>query len=114
MPHANPGFHHVQVGDVRVTALNDGQFVAATAYVSGIAPAESEALLADSFRPIPPRITVSCFLLEIGGKRVLVDAGAGGAFGVALGHAKTRLAAIGVAAATIDTVLVTHAHVDHV
>ena len=114
MSHTNPGLHHLQVGDVAVTALNDGQFDADVAWVNGIPPAESESLLRDSFRVLPPRITVSCFLLQFGGKRVLVDAGAGGAYGHVLGHAGVKLAALGVAPESIDTVLVTHAHVDHV
>jgi glyoxylase-like metal-dependent hydrolase (beta-lactamase superfamily II) len=114
MPHANPGIHHVQVGDVLVSALNDGQFDAATAYVTGVPAAECETLLRDTFRPLPPRITVNCFLLRFAGRHVLVDGGAGGAMGHFLGHAHERLAALGVAPGSIDTVLVTHAHVDHV
>jgi glyoxylase-like metal-dependent hydrolase (beta-lactamase superfamily II) len=114
MPHANPGLHHMKLGDAVITALNDGQFDAEIGWVTGISAAEGEALLRDSFRIVPPRITVSCFLAQIGGKRVLVDAGGGGAMGTALGHAGERLAALGIAPASIDTVLITHAHVDHV
>ena len=114
MPHANPGIHHVKVGEAVVTALNDGQFDADTAWVTGLAAPEAEAMLRDSFRVLPPRITVSCFLVEIAGRRVMVDAGGGGAMGGLLGHAGARLSAIGVDPKSIDTVLVTHAHVDHV
>ncbi len=114
MPHNNPGLHHLKVGEVVVTALNDGQFDAEVGYVAGIPAADTEALLRDGFRVIPPRITVSCFLLTIGGKHVLVDAGGGGAMGSALGHAGERLAALGVTPDSISTVLLTHAHVDHV
>jgi len=111
---ANPGYHHLQVGDVLVTSLNDGQFDASTSLVVGVPQADCEALLRDSFRVLPPRITVSCFLLRFGGRHVLVDAGTGTAFGGIMGHAPERLAALGVAPAAIDTVLVTHAHVDHI
>ena len=114
MPHINPGLHHLALGDVSVTALNDGQFDADIGWVAGVPAAEAEALLRDSFRVLPPRITVSCFLVQGGGKRILVDAGAGAAYGHVLGHAGERLAALGVGPETIDTVLVTHAHVDHV
>jgi glyoxylase-like metal-dependent hydrolase (beta-lactamase superfamily II) len=114
MPNANPGLHHLHVGDAVVTALNDGQFQADIAYVIGIPAEDGTALLADSFRAVPPRITVSCFLLRMGGRTVLVDAGGGGCMGGLLGHAKDRLAALAVDPAAIDTVLVTHAHVDHV
>jgi len=114
MPHANPGLHHHKVGDALVTALNDGQFQADIAWVAGIPAEDGNALLAASFRAMPPRITVSCFLLQMSGRNVLVDAGGGGCMGNFLGHAKDRLRALGVAPAAIDTVLVTHAHVDHV
>ncbi|HET9019553.1 MAG TPA: MBL fold metallo-hydrolase [Acetobacteraceae bacterium] len=114
MTHANPGIHHVQVGDVLVTALNDGQFDASTSLVVGVPGEECDRLLRDSFRVLPPRITVSCFLLRFGGRQVLVDAGGGAAWGNVLGHAAQRLAALGIPAASIDAVLVTHAHVDHV
>jgi glyoxylase-like metal-dependent hydrolase (beta-lactamase superfamily II) len=111
---ANPGIHHVKVGDAVVTALNDGQFDAALGYITGVAPEAAEAEFRAGFRVLPPRITVSCFLLRMGGRTVLIDAGGGGAMGAFLGHAKSRLAALGVAHESIDTILVTHAHVDHV
>ena len=114
MAHANPGYHHIEVGDVLVTALNDGQFDAALEYVVGVPASDGEALLTGSFRPLPPRITVSCFLLRFGGRHVLVDAGTGNAMGHALGHARHNLAAAGVRPDAIDTVLVTHLHPDHV
>jgi glyoxylase-like metal-dependent hydrolase (beta-lactamase superfamily II) len=114
MAHANPGYHHVQVGDVLATALNDGQFDAALEYVVNLPAADGEALLAGSFRPLPPRITVGCFLLRFGGRHVLVDAGTGNAMGHVLGHARHNLAAAGVRPEAIDTVLVTHLHPDHV
>lgn len=114
MPHANPGIHHIEVGDVLVTALNDGQFEASTALVVGVPAAECDSLLEATFRPLPARITVSCFLLRFAGRRVLVDAGTGAAFGNVMGHVRDRLRALDIAPASIDTVLVTHAHVDHV
>ncbi len=114
MPHANPGFHHIKDGDATVTALNDGQFDADLAWVTGLPAAEAEAMLRDSFRIVPPRITVSCFLVRMGGRTILVDAGGGGAMGHMLGAAKQRLTALGVTPASIDTLLITHAHVDHV
>ncbi len=114
MQHINPGIHHRKVGDAVVTALNDGQFDADIGYVTGIPAADGESLLRDSFRVLPPRITISAFLVQMGGKRILVDAGAGAAMGQLCGHASERLAALGVAPDSIDTVLITHAHVDHV
>lgn len=114
MSQTNPGIHSVKVGEAVVTALNDGQFQADTAWVTGLTAAEADAMLHESFRAVPPRITVNCFLLQTAGRNVLVDFGGAGAMGAFIGHAPQRLAALGVDAKSIDTILVTHAHVDHV
>ena len=102
------------VGDIRVTALNDGMFGADFAWVTQIDPAESARLHAAGFRPIPPRITVNAFLLRGGGRTVLVDSGCGGVMGPTVGRLGANLMAIGVAPEAIDAVLVTHLHPDHV
>lgn len=112
MKHA--GIHSVRVGDITVTALNDGQFTASTGVIVGLDAAEAEAQETAMFRPLPPRITINAFLLDIAGRKALVDAGCGSAFGPGMGGAIGRLESLGVAAADIATVLVTHAHVDHV
>jgi glyoxylase-like metal-dependent hydrolase (beta-lactamase superfamily II) len=108
------GIHAIRVGDVVVTALNDGQFEASTAILNGVDEAKAAKAEADAFRVLPPRITISSFLLETGGKKVLVDTGCGTAFGPAMGRGRAKLAALGIAPADIAAVLVTHAHIDHV
>ena len=110
----NPGIYHRQIGDITVTALNDGAFEAQTAYLQGVPAAEAEALLHATFRAVPPRITISAFMLTVGGKRILVESGSGTAFGPDHGRLRTNLAALGVATTDISRVLVTHAHIDHV
>lgn len=113
MTRSNPGTHSIQVGEVTITAINDGQFQGEIGLIVGPAPEASEAMLRDSFRLVPPRLTVSCFLLEWPDRRVLIDFGGGTAFGHVLGHAKERLAALGVLPESIDAILLTHGHPDH-
>lgn len=113
MARSNPGIHSIQIGDITVSALNDGQFEGAASLVVGPTNEQTEALLRDSFRAVPPRITVTCFLLEMPGRKVLIDAGTGGLFGPALGYAPAKLAALGIAPEAIDTILLTHGHGDH-
>lgn len=108
------GIHAIRVGEVVVTALNDGQFEASTAILNGVDEAAAAKAETDAYRVLPPRITISSFLLETGGRKVLVDAGCGTAFGPAMGRARGKLDALGIKPADIDAVLVTHAHVDHV
>lgn len=110
----NPGIHSIKVGAITVTALNDGQFEASTAIVNGITAAQAEASEAAAFRVLPPRITISSFVLDIGGEHVLVDTGCGTAFGPAMGKSRDKLAALGIAPERVKTILITHAHVDHV
>lgn len=113
MTRSNPGFHTVQIGDITVTALNDGQFEVPAAIVVGVSADQAESQLRASFRSLPPRITVSCFLVETEGRRVLIDAGTGGSRGAVLGHAGEKLATLGTPPESIDTILLTHGHIDH-
>jgi glyoxylase-like metal-dependent hydrolase (beta-lactamase superfamily II) len=109
-----PGVYHLKLGDAVVTALNDGMFEGAAALMTGIAAADAEALLASTFRKLPPRLTVNAYLVSIAGRRVLVDGGCAASFGPTLGKVLPNLAAMGVAPETIDTVLLTHGHPDHI
>lgn len=108
------GLYHHNIGDMTVTALNDGAFEAAFAYLTNIPGNEAEALHQASFRPIPPRISIACFLLRTPSHLVLIDSGCGSAMGPGLGALDTNLAALGVEAADIDAILTTHLHPDHV
>ncbi len=109
-----PGVHHRFVGKVVVTALNDGVLDAGFDWLTHIDPAEPPAMHAANFRAVPPRISVNAFLVQLGQHLVLVDAGCGGGMGPALGRVEENLAVLGVAPGTIDTVLLTHLHSDHV
>jgi glyoxylase-like metal-dependent hydrolase (beta-lactamase superfamily II) len=109
-----PGVYHHTVGDVTVTALNDGMFEAAFAYLSHIPSDEAEALHRASFRKIPPRITINCFLLQTDDQMILVDSGCGTVMGPGLGAPASNLRALGVQPGDIDMVLATHLHPDHI
>lgn len=109
-----PGLYHHTVGDMTVTALNDGAFEAAFAYLTHIPENEATALHQASFRAIPPRITISCFLVQTDSKLILVDTGCGSAMGPGLGALPGNLQALGVQPGDIDAVLATHLHPDHI
>lgn len=109
-----PGILHRRVGEALVSALNDGVIAAEFGWLAGIGPVEAAALHRAQHRPIPPRITVNAYLLwRAGGGLSLLDAGAGTALGPELGGLPARLAALGVTAGDIDSVLLTHLHPDH-
>jgi glyoxylase-like metal-dependent hydrolase (beta-lactamase superfamily II) len=110
----HPGLHHKRIGDVIVTAMNDGMFEGAFAMLSNLPAAEAEALHQAAFRAIPPRLAINCFLIHTADRLVLVDSGFGGAIGPLAGHLTDDLVNLGVAPSDIDTVLCTHLHPDHV
>ncbi|HEY3847333.1 MAG TPA: MBL fold metallo-hydrolase [Acetobacteraceae bacterium] len=108
------GVHHLRVGDVVVTALNDGQFEGGFDWLVGVEAAEATKLHQASFRAVPPRVTVNAFLVHLPDRLVLVDAGCGGAMGPDMGRLAANLTAAGIAPSDVDVVLATHLHPDHV
>lgn len=109
-----PGYYRHMVGDVEVTALYDGQILLDTAKLRNATPQEMQRLLARLFRDNPTPTAVNAYLLNVGGKLVLVDAGAAGKFGPQLGQVLANLKASGYEPAQVDAVLLTHLHGDHV
>jgi glyoxylase-like metal-dependent hydrolase (beta-lactamase superfamily II) len=109
-----PGLYHLAIGDFTVTAVNDGTFQASFDLIVGVELEECERIEREAFRPVPPKMTMNTFLLQIGGKNVLVDAGCGVSMGPTLGMVCRNLSAMGVGPEDIDTILVTHLHPDHI
>jgi glyoxylase-like metal-dependent hydrolase (beta-lactamase superfamily II) len=56
---------------------------------------------------------VNSFVIDIAGKPVLVDAGAGNTMQPTLGTLHAHLRAMGIAPESIETILLTHLHGDH-
>ncbi len=109
-----PGVHHKAVGDVIVTALNDGMFEGSFAMLASFETLAAERLHQAAFRAIPPKLAVNSFLIQTADRMILVDSGCGTNFGVGLGNLAGNLAALGIKPGDIDTVLCTHLHPDHV
>lgn len=111
-----PGYYRQAIGDLRVTALFDGVVPLPRAQLTGIAPAQVDALLADRHVPEGEKglqTAVNAYLVERGGLRVLVDAGTAQCFGEGLGQVLANLRASGFRPEDVDAVLMTHAHPDH-
>ncbi|MCZ7657343.1 MAG: MBL fold metallo-hydrolase [Xanthobacteraceae bacterium] len=107
-----PGVYHRRVGDIVVTALSDG-YLDAPYTVMRIAPGDAEEILAREFRPSPPRISVNCFAIYSAGRLALIETGSGSSMGPTLGWLPRSLAAAGIEAGRIETILLTHMHPDH-
>ncbi|MDP4025047.1 MBL fold metallo-hydrolase [Methylobacterium sp. NEAU 140] len=111
-----PGVLRWNLGDLTVTALNDGWFQASLDLVTGVDTAEAGRLQVAGFRTEQPKITLNAFLITGPGRKpVLVDTGYGAlAPAETLGRAGAALATTGVRPEDVETVLVTHLHPDHV
>ena len=77
---------------------------------------------ADEWQPHVPldehgnvTLSLACLLVRVGDRRILVDTGFGLVSGrPQVGHLVESLAALGVSPSDIDTVVVSHAHGDHI
>lgn len=110
---SNPLLPGRQIGDFWVTALSDGTMSASLALLSGIEAAEAAAIQHNARIAEPGNIHINGYLIQGRGRTLLVDAGAGGLNNVG-GQLKETLAAAGVSPDDVDTVLLTHAHPDHI
>ena len=112
--HQTPGIHRKAVGDILVTALNDGMFEGSFAMLSAFETGTAEQMHRERFRAVPPKLAVNSFLVQAADRTILVDSGCGGVFGPDLGKLAGNLAALGIKPGDVDTVLCTHLHPDHV
>ncbi|MEO4001243.1 MBL fold metallo-hydrolase [Mesorhizobium sp. CAU 1732] len=112
----NAGHYRFQVGDIAATVLSDGLIGGPPNVYAGDAPeAELEEVLRRAFLPTDHMtLNLNTLLLEIGGRRILLEAGAGGTMGPNGGRLFENLAAMGLSADDIDTIVISHTHPDHV
>lgn len=109
------GFYRRRAGAFVVTALSDGYLeLPSFEMLTGIGAEEAARRLAARFRPRGLRARVNGFLVQGGGRSVLIDTGAGTAMGPHAGRLLGNLEAAGVAPEGIDLLLLMHAHRDHI
>ncbi len=101
-------------GEYEVTLLQDGIFETTPEILVHAGGPEALQAVTDRLAGQKLRLDVNCFLLRGPDGVALLDAGAGNAWGPALGHARATLAEAGVEPAQIGRVLLTHLHGDHV
>lgn len=114
-PDSQPsGLYHIAIGDIIVTAINDGTFQASFDLIAGISHEECARIESSGFRPVPPKMTMNAFLVQTGDHIALVDSGCGASMGPTLGRVCRNLAVMDLTPDDIDTLLVTHMHPDHI
>jgi glyoxylase-like metal-dependent hydrolase (beta-lactamase superfamily II) len=120
MVKTQPGFYRMMLGDFEVTALNDGVIPYPTTQVLPTAtPQQIRSGLFESGLTDPVGMSYNAFLINTGGKLVLIDTGTGGkladnpAFRGA-GHLMANLRAAGYQPEQVNEIYITHLGPDHV
>jgi glyoxylase-like metal-dependent hydrolase (beta-lactamase superfamily II) len=112
------GFHRYSIGSIEVTALYDGIWEKAhdPNFIKGVSVDETKAALAAAGLPIdfvPLPFTPN--LVKTGSQAVLIDTGTGGQTGgPKAGLFMKHLAAAGVDPGSINHILISHFHPDHI
>ena len=116
-----PSFYRYKVGDVQVNAIFDGSttFDLTDSFVLNAKKDEVNAALDKAFLP-KDKMTLlfTPLAINIGGKTVIIDTGMGGASLAASkgqnGQFVTNLAAAGIDPKSVDMVVISHFHGDHI
>jgi glyoxylase-like metal-dependent hydrolase (beta-lactamase superfamily II) len=106
-------FPSQQIGEFSITAIGDGYLSASLDLLSNIDPTDASRLQQQAGVNDPSSIHINCYLVRGRGRTILIDAGAGG-FKQWGGKLKGNLALAGIRPSDIDTILLTHAHPDHI
>lgn len=110
---SNQRFPSQQLGDFSIMAVSDGYLSASLDFLSNIDPTDAYKLQKAAGVSTPSAIHINCYLIRDRTRTILIDAGAGG-FRQCGGDLRGNLALAGVQPSDIDTILLTHAHPDHV
>jgi glyoxylase-like metal-dependent hydrolase (beta-lactamase superfamily II) len=112
-----PGFYRYKVGDFEVTAINDGTVKAANpaSIVVNKPFPEVQKALGDAFLPTDEiRNPFTMLLVNTGKNLVLIDTGFGDNGAPTVGNLLPTMAAAGIDPKTIDTIIISHFHGDHI
>ncbi len=115
-----PGFYRFKVGNIEVTAVNDGTWYrkldggfVKNAELGDVQKALSDVFLPTDVVPIP----FTTLVVNNGSKLVALDTGTGGVLGGMAPQSGTyaaNLAAAGIDPKTVDAVYISHFHPDHI
>ena len=112
----NATHYRFKVGEISATVLSDGLIAGPPRVYAGDAPeAELQEALRRAYLPADfMTLNLNTLLLETGGRRILLEAGAGQTMGPNGGRLVASLAAAGLKPEDIDIIVVSHTHPDHV
>ncbi len=116
-----PGFYRYKVGSFEISAVTDGAatFPLPEKFVQNHPKAEVETALAAAYQPAGTvTVPFTPIVVNTGSKLVVVDTGYGPEMHVKtkgrVGQFPANLAAAGIDPKAVDTVIISHMHLDHV
>lgn len=111
----NPAIYRFQVGDFQLISVSDGTLTVPAALFASTAPPEQlQQVLRDSYQGEDLTLHCNVLYVDTGRNKLLIDTGNGTLSGATAGRLLTSLESAGIAPADIDTIVITHAHPDHV
>lgn len=113
-----PYFYRFKLGDAEATVISDGQLPLGdpNTFLLGLPREEIARQLLDNFLPKDATLEQNVLVVNFGGQRtVLFDLGMGTSklFGEGQGRLVSNLRASGIDPASIDALVMSHAHIDH-
>ena len=115
-PQQAPGFYRYKVGDLEVTAINDGFFrrplegFVRNADIGDVKKALEQAFLPQDALPIP----FTSLAIRRGERLILIDTGNGDSGAPTTGRWMTNFRAAGFDPARVNTIIISHFHGDHI
>lgn len=116
-PRQAPGFYRYKVGEIEVTAVNDGYAERSVeGYVKNVPLGEVAQFLRQIHHQPAGRVRVpyTTLVLRTGGKTVLIDTGNGDSGAPTTGTWMTNFKAAGFDPDAVDVVILSHFHGDHI
>jgi glyoxylase-like metal-dependent hydrolase (beta-lactamase superfamily II) len=115
-PQQAPGYYRYRIGAIEVTAINDGYAERPIeGYVKNAPVAEVQQLTQQLRQPAGKvRVPYNSLVLRTGGKTVLIDTGNGDSGPPTAGAWMDNFKAAGFDPATVDVVILSHFHGDHI
>ena len=115
-PRQAPGFYRYKVGDIEVTAINDG-FARrpVEGFIRNAELPQVQAALQEAFLPTDSLpLTFNTLVLNQGGRLTLIDTGNGDMGAPTSGRWMENFRAAGFDPAQVNTVVISHFHGDHI
>lgn len=109
--------YRYKIGSYELTAIYDGVWIRAIdeKFVRNAPFADVQKELADNFLPTDKLpIPFTTLLVNTGAKLVLIDTGTGGQMAATAGSMMDNLASAGVDPKSVDVILISHFHPDHI